>query len=898
LRNKIKVAINNIILWVIFDLNSDKKIMKALYFNNKIAIKFIVINFICIINIFSLHGQVAIEWQKCYGGEYSEYSNSIAKTIDGGLISAGIYYGSGLTTDILILKLDSEGEFQWQKILGGTNIEEANSVIQSFDGGYLVSGNTYSNDGDVEGNHGSSDIWIIKLDSLGDIQWQQCYGDEEYQRCNSIEQTTDDGYIITGSNYLNFNYGEISLLKIDSVGTIQWENFYGGTYGEISGSVHQLGDGGYALAGSTESVDGDVLDNNGEYDFWFLKLDSLGNILFQNSLGGSGSDYCNSMQLTPDGGFLLAGTTFSFDGDVSENDSENPSAYQIWIVKLNAQGDFLWEKCFGGTNDDVPTTIQLTYDGGFIIAGATTSNNGDVDQNYGGQDCWIFKIDALGNLLWQKSFGGTDTDLAYSILSYQNGTYVFSGRTDSNDNDVFGNNGAADSWIVKLTENYNTISGNLFTDLNSNFIKDSNEFYIPNHKVTETNTDRFDFTNASGEYLISVLDSGNYSVSLNTINYYNAAPETHSAYFDDVNQIDSLNDFAMQPAGIFNDLTVQLTPMTFFRSGFEANYMINYKNIGTTSLSPKIVFTPDQNLSYISSSITPTSISADSIVWYLPEITPYQTENFLFIMKVDSGVPNGTSVFSEVEIESVFEDADETNNNASSEVITIGSFDPNDISVNNTILYPEDLDNPAYLQYLIRFQNTGNDTAFTVRVTNEISQKLQANTIEFIASSHPVEMIYNLINRELIFKFNNINLPDSNVNYSLSNGFIRYKIKPINTLEVGDSITSMANIYFDFNTPVATNTAVTTVALPSSLVENKFLRPSLQLIPNPATNEITITTETENKNSEIKIYDFTGKLVLSKTSTNSQKTLIDISALNAGIYFVKVGNDFGKFVKI
>ena len=220
----------------------------------------------------------------------------------------------------------------------------AHSIQQTKDGGYIVAGSAESNNGDVTGHHGQSwyaDYWIVKLDSYGNLQWQKSLG---------------------GSSY------------------------------DYSGSIQQTNDGGYIVAGNSQSSDGDVTVNHGgnNYgDYWIVKLDSYGNLQWQKSLGGTNDEALSSIQQTNDGGYIVAGYSDSNNGDVSGNHSTN---YDYWIIKLDSIGNLQWQKCLGGTDNDKANSIQQTNDGGYIIAGSSNSNNGDVTGNHGNNDYWIVKL--------------------------------------------------------------------------------------------------------------------------------------------------------------------------------------------------------------------------------------------------------------------------------------------------------------------------------------------------------------------------------------------------------------------------------------------------------------------------------------------------------------------------
>ena len=435
------------------------------------------------VNNKSLAQAPTIEWQKCLGGTSEDIAYSIQQTSDGGFIVAGETLsndgdvsGNHGGRDAWVVKLNSSGDIIWKKCLGGTDHDFAYSIQQTSDGGFIVAGLTGSNDGDVSGNHGGSDAWVVKLNSSGEIEWQKCLGGTNYDFAYSIQQTSDGGFIvasITGSNDgdVSGNHGgsDYWVVKLNSSGGIEWQKCLGGTnsdggiFNDYIYSIQQTSDGGFIMACETMSNDGDVSGNHGSYDAWVVKLNSLGDIEWQKCLGGTNRDIANSIQQTSDGGFIVAGSTSSNDGDVSGNHGYGDA----WVVKLNSSGDIEWQKCLGGTNSDWAYSIQQTNDSGFIVAGYTHSNNGDVSGNHGYYDYWVVKLNSSGDIEWQKCIGGTNYEFANSIQQTSDGGFIVAGETLSNNGDVSGNHGYSDAWVVKLTnepdrineiENYNLLS--------------------------------------------------------------------------------------------------------------------------------------------------------------------------------------------------------------------------------------------------------------------------------------------------------------------------------------------------------------------------------------------------------------------------------------------------------
>ena len=408
--------------------------------------------------------QPSIEWQKSFGGTLSDVAYSIQQTTDDGFIVAGYsnsndgdvtaHYGNTNYSDYWIMKLNNAGAIEWQKSLGGTAYERTFSIQQTTDNGYIVAGWSRSNDGDVTGNHGGSDYWIVKLNNGGDIEWQKSLGGTGDDYAHSIQQTTDNGYIVAGFSASNDgdvtgNHGgyDYWIVKLNSGGDIEWQKSLGGTVADEANSVQQTIDGGYIVAGFSVSNDGDVTGNHGLDDYWIVKLNATGDIEWQKSLGGTAIDWANLIQQTTDGAYIVAGVSYSNDGDVTGNHGND----DCWIVKLNNTGDIEWQKSLGGASYDYANSVQQTADGGYIVAGVSYSNDGDVSGNHGNDDCWIVKINSTGDIEWQKSLGGAGYDEAYSIRQTTDNGYIIAGASSSNNGDVTGNHGSSDYWIVKLS---------------------------------------------------------------------------------------------------------------------------------------------------------------------------------------------------------------------------------------------------------------------------------------------------------------------------------------------------------------------------------------------------------------------------------------------------------------
>lgn len=368
--------------------------------------------------------------------------------------------------DIWIVKLSATGGTQWRRSFGGTYNDEGLVIEVTSDGGYVVGGLSYSSDGDVTLNQGYSDLWVVKLNSQGIIQWQQSLGGSGLDQMNSIKPCPDGGYIAVGASTssdgeVTGNHGswDVWVVKLNANGTMQWQKSFGGTGDDGAWDVQNTPDGGYVVAAHNSLNNGDVTGNHGILDYWVIKLDAAGVIQWQKSFGGSNVDVPRSIQVVSDGGYVLSGYSSSSDGDITGNHGN----YDYWVIKLDSAGVLQWQKSLGGSNADQAWDIQITQEGGFVVAGGIFSNDGDVTGYHGNGDFWIIKLDVTGNIQWQKCFGGEGQDRAESIQITPDGGYIVAGSSASLTGEVIGNHGNYDYWIVKLAPD-SLVTANLEQD--------------------------------------------------------------------------------------------------------------------------------------------------------------------------------------------------------------------------------------------------------------------------------------------------------------------------------------------------------------------------------------------------------------------------------------------------
>ncbi len=418
--------------------------------SNKLK-SFLVFFAFVIVNI--TYAQVpSVQWKKTIGGSNTDFIRSVVLTTDGGYIIAGSTFSTNGDLQnitggpIWIVKLDANGTTQWQKCYGGVSGDEALSIIQTNEGGYMVSGYCTAANTAVIGQHGNEDFLAMKLNALGEIEWQKAYGGDDDERAMSVIQTSDGGYALTGYTHsydgvimpvngdiTNFNGGsDIWIVRIDSVGTLLWQKIIGSNGGERAYSIIQTTDGGFVVAG--------------EFGISFIvaKLNSLGVVQWQRLYADTNTVY--NIKQTIDGGYIIVGVgVTSLYAVTSRN---------FVVIKTDSLGTTQWRKDYGGNGNEYARSVVLEPDGGYVIAGEASSYySGDIQNSNGSIDYWIIKINSIGNFVWKKVLGGNNEDTALDIKRTSDG-YIVAGITRSNTGDVVGfNGGVRDGWIIKLNNN-------------------------------------------------------------------------------------------------------------------------------------------------------------------------------------------------------------------------------------------------------------------------------------------------------------------------------------------------------------------------------------------------------------------------------------------------------------
>lgn len=424
-----------------------------------------------------------------------------------------------------------QNEVVWTKTIGGTLDEKTNSVVATNDGGVLVLGYTNSNDGDISKTYDLIDVLVSKFDANGSLVWSKTYGGSKDDFGYSIIPTTDGNFVIAGYSGssdgevpINIGFHDFYISKINQQGTLLWTKTYGFSSHDHAHKIIQTKDGGYFVAGFSDyaGIIGTPGDGNhgeghgfrsinnlqtsksysprnplhGVGEYVGMKLNENGDFLWYRYFGGTQNDRVNDIVETKDGHFIMIGYSESNDYDIVDN----KGGYDFWVVNISPNGHLHWKNNYGGTGIDQAFGIVETNNNSFLIAGKTNSYDFDIHNPLGNFDAWVIHIDKHGHLLWEKTFGGSDFDSANAIKKLSNGNFVVVGNTrGSFKNNI--NRGENDFWAFEIDNKPNsdlywqkTIGGSKIDIANDIIQNSKNEIFI----VGETQSDDFDVLENKG----------------------------------------------------------------------------------------------------------------------------------------------------------------------------------------------------------------------------------------------------------------------------------------------------------------------------------------------------------------------------------------------------------------
>ncbi|MGB8193865.1 MAG: T9SS type A sorting domain-containing protein [Chitinophagaceae bacterium] len=704
--------------------------------------------------------------------------------------------------------------------------------------------------------------WLVKMDKDFRIEWQRIirWPTNAYiVKAKDVFVTRDSSYVVIGTanDWINNDQSDTWVRKYDKKGKLLWSyepvNFQHHDYlltgVELSSGEIMLA--GYQLSGTTAAwlvklsaqgqllwsktfattglirtfraiavtpdnnlvMAGEKTDPNGVYtDAYMVKADTAGNVIWEKTQGIFHNDIAYSIIFNNDNTMMVGCTSDSYG---PAPPGGHHGGQDIYVLKIDANGNTLKTKFFGGFNrEDHPRLFRANDPLRFYCIAKAQSVGGNISGNYGEDDLWLLHLDNELNLIWEKNYGGSLAD-QYPFGFYADSTIIIAGRTVSKDNDVSGLHGNNfDVWLAKLGY-LNRIAGYVFQDRNNNGIKEATEPFFSAGIVTAVRPRDSSIISQiplSGKFNLTV-DTGIYHTSFYTnIQSYTVSPASVSTSRSNYFNVDSAI-FALTRVPGISDLQVTLVPATRARPGFKVSYEMVVVNIGSNAIAAgnKVNFIKDA-LTDFSLFSSPPVIIGDTAHWNLPDLAAGDSAKYVVELQLQPppALNIGDTVLLQAHVP-LTGDYDSIDNHVDFHQIISGSFDPNDKEEAHAgKIKASEVMQEQYLTYTIRFQNMGNDTAFNITVKDTLSPKLNWASFEILRMSHPA--VAEIVKGKIVnWTFNRIYLPPVNINEPASHGYITYRIRPRNTLAPGEIITNQASIYFDYNLPVQTNIENTVV---------------------------------------------------------------------------------------
>lgn len=867
----------------------------------------------------NLHAQVS-EWINAQQGVGSEicldqFNNSFGcGQFVGTLEIAGNSFTSAGVQDGIVVKTAPDGTVLWASVFGGAAGDYCNEIVYDGSGNVWVtgqfSGTLFAGNFTLV-SAGGTDAYLVKLDAAtGEIVFAERFGSAGNDVGIGIKSDALANVYVVGTYIGNFTFGNISLIgqaqhdiflvKVNSDGTPQWGSSIKGSNFEATWSMAIDAEANTYIAGFSTSDATNfagTVQNFGETTHFIAKFDSNGAYVWSAIAQFNGEIYglCTDQDLN-------VYFTGNYDTQATFGNIQLTGVGwdEILLGKINSDGSYAWVNSYGGSGNDEGYDVECkpdgelylvgTFEGAFTLGGTNLSAGGFAKT-------FVANLDSSGAIIWviQSSAPGAIAHISKSITHNADDEVYLSG--DGNTSITMGGvtSAIAGSFLIKLLDGGNIIAGEVYRDWNNDGIKDLNESGIPNVIMQLNQGPGVSVSNNQGIYEV-FSGSGSQEVSIPNIPLYYTLTTANiqTADFVGLGNLDSGNDFGLYPSPGIQDLRIDITPVSSPKAGFVLVYMVTYTNVGTEAIDASVELTADAAISYVGAAPEPDFQSGQLATWNLGILEP----QFSATMHVYYGIPVnmniGDIVSTQASISPAVSDVNPLDNSMISSSEVTGPYDPNYKEVSTDTLY--NVASEDWLTYIIHFQNIGNDVANTVIIVDTLSHLLNLSTMEIITSSHQ-PMDFSISSGHIAtFRFNNIMLPDSASDPLGSMGFVKYRVKYLPSLPLPDSIVNFADIYFDYNPPIRTNSAVTyhldgTIAVNEPAVSEPFA-----MYPNPAENVIYFSLNEATSTLElVNIYDVNGRLVLSERLTGavSNSYAVNVEMLEPGMYILELLTDNG-----
>lgn len=870
-----------------------------------------ILTWLILFPVISLQGQ-AFDWAKgqpgigvdvCMDNFHNTFTCS--QIVGSAIIGSNTLNSFGVQ-DVVVVKHDPQGNTLWATQLGGTQSDYSREVAFDNSGNVWVIGQfsgTMQAGSFTLTSAGGTDGFIAKLNaSTGAVLFAERYGSNGNDDGIAIKANAAGEIFIAGTYIGSFTFGSINLtsqgqwdvfmVKLNNAGSPLWGEKISGTGIETMWTMNidnanNIYIGGFCTSASTNFAGTQItIPANSHY---IAKFDNSGACLwatlseFNGEIYGISIDGAGSVYFT--GNF---DTQASFGPINITNSGPNDD---ILLVKLNSAGAYCWANFYGSTGSDQGYDLKCNAAGDLFLTGSyqASFSFGNTVVNAGGtSQSFTAKFDSSGTEQWVMTAIGSGTNYSNAVVINSSGDVYMSGI--SGGTITFGNqtvimpNGSG--YLAKMADNANIIQGTVFRDINNDGILNTGETGVPNSIVRLNNGPYVTNSNNSGIYNMYAA-AGTFSVSIPNLPLYHtlSTPAVLTSTFTGLGNSDTAKHFGLYPVPNVNDLWVDITPITNPKAGFVLSYMVTYKNLGTTTQNGNVQVIASPVINYLQASPAPTTQNGQTIQWNVGSLAPQSMGTIHVSFNIPTNLNIGDTIRSFAEISPVSNDTTPLNNVRSSTRLVVGPYDPNYKEVDITTVY--NVTTSEWLEYIVHFQNIGNDSAHTVYILDSLTPYLDWSTLEILATSHnPMQLSMNA-SGIAEFRFPGIMLPDSTTDPIGSCGFVKYRIKYLATFPLYDSITNYADIYFDYNPPITTNTIATYHLNPVSR-DQDVSASGILLYPNPAGTEVHIRlVEHNDTDIQIQLLDLSGK-TLYESQTRSISSTLDISLYPTGIYIVNV----------
>ena len=835
--------------------------------------------------------------------------------------------------DPYLVKFNSTGDVIWATNFGGDYRDKGRCIAVDGSGNVYVAGWFYSESIEISGinyiNQGqspeTSDVFLAKFSSSGQNAWAITAGGDNIDRFQDIDIDNQGRVYLVGTfkghdikfgsqTLINTNpfFDDGFIVKYNPDGQVAWSDKAGGSLDETMTSVEIDHMGCVYVSGvflseslqlSNNQINNTLQGGEPTYDGFIAKYNMNNSLLWLNKVGGEVDETINDIAIDSKENVYITGG-FTSNQLVIDNQSANNSGVDetsdLFVVKLNKYGNVGWVVIAEGDGSDIGTSIHTINDEELCVLGQSSA------------------------------------PMSFSSIPVQN-------------------NGGYDIVLSELSQSMNTFSGLVYFDANKNEVQDDDEVGIPNLMCQIG--ENYYLTGENGEFEI-FLTSGDYTFTPNPAEYMISLPENASFSFNGTGEVNDNNYFALQSLVDTTILEFNIISVASLRKGQEFLTYFTIKNMGTVPIDSTDVALPImEEFIYDYSTPPEDAMTEDSLFWNVTNLAPFEERTIVVHQQMDTVLsrnaddiiiiicwPAWVCHLELINVTCWWEDdcydsydpvtgeylgyvcdtvpvTDPVSGDTTGYVVDsvytcvytywpfcnwwwncwviIIPLDPNDISVSpsDSLLYtPTQLATREPLDYTIRFQNIGSDTCFNAVVIDTLDDNLDLSTFEMISSSHKYNV--SLTGRTLKWTFNNILLPDSTTNEPESHGFIKYRIKPNTDLVVGDSIPNRANIYFDYEVPVITNTVVTHIGDYLGIDEEEGsdigndVKGKVKIAPNPFSESTTITLPENTKGGGVfQLYDIAGKLVKEVFTDGPEQLTISRDALNSGMYIYVLKNN-------